>query len=144
MLLLFHLSQNLCLFIYYTLLHPTTEKGGIVEEKQRYKRKENFTQYALKLQARSQTNLHPQGLHIVVTTHNCSISSKFIPQATPQATPPHKPSPLSPIIHHSPYLLNIQTFFSSLSLNEFISSMVDLPNYCPHTSFYLSYHSPFY
>ena len=52
-----------------------------------------------------------QRLHIAVATPNCGISSKsrVYPLGNAPCIPPHKP--YTPIIHHSPYLPDIQTTF---------------------------------
>ena len=66
-----------------------------------------------------------QGLHIAVTVHNCGISSRsrvHSPGYVPRI-PPHIPLPLTPIMHHSPCLPDIQTIFlNSFSQYQITSS----------------------
>ena len=58
------------------------KKVEIVEEKQRYKRKENKISHLSPEVWLGQTNLQPQGLHITVASHQ---SQRFIHWAMPQA-----------------------------------------------------------
>ena len=60
-----------------------------------------------------------QGFHIAVATPKCDISSKlrFHPLGNAPCIPLHKPPPYTPVMHHSPCLLYIQTSFPQAILH---------------------------
>ena len=66
-----------------------------------------------------------QGFHIAVATHNCTISSKskVNPPGIAPCIPPHKPSPYTPIMHHSPCLPDNQIPFLQAGFHVFNLSL---------------------
>ena len=121
-------------FPFYLLLFITKScqerRDSRREAKIQNKRKERkFPLYALTSQAWPQTNLHPQGLHITVATHNCSISSKsrVHPQGYVRRNPRHS------FLAHLSCLPNIQTFFQTRIYGINPSSAVDPLSDYPHT-----------
>ena len=101
------------------------------ETKLKERKKKIFPLIPFKLQFklgyRCTFTLH--SLHIAVATYNYGIlsRSRVHPTGYTPYIPPYKSSPFTPILHHSPCLLDIQTFFHKQSFMVSIHLFCGLP-----------------